>query len=124
MVGNQQKSVRTEEIEHFKTFVDYLKHLTTLSTGSIVLMAAFLEKLFVKPLWKFAVVISLIGFMLSVLSSTIAHTIQIYFHAPGVNYNGINWATILGGIAVIITWIGFLVGILSLAIFAIRNLIP
>ena len=30
---------------------EYWKHLSTLSTGSIILLAAFLEKLFIQPRW-------------------------------------------------------------------------
>ena len=33
-------------IEEIKFLADYVKHLTTLSTGSILIVATFLEKLF------------------------------------------------------------------------------
>ena len=36
-------------LERVKFDTDYLKHLTILSTGSIVLIAAFAEKLSTKP---------------------------------------------------------------------------
>ena len=32
--------------EQFQLFADYLKHITTLSTGSIVVIATFREKVF------------------------------------------------------------------------------
>ena len=46
---------RGGEAEFRKLWSDYLKHLTTLSTGSILLIATFLEKLFSQPRWKAAV---------------------------------------------------------------------
>ena len=60
---------KSEQVEYIKALLEYLKHLTTLSTGSIVLTTTFLEKLFQNPLWKTAVVVSLIGFMTSIISS-------------------------------------------------------
>jgi len=39
-------------IETQKVVFDYIKHLTTLNTGSIVLLTALLEKLFTNPEWK------------------------------------------------------------------------
>jgi Na+/citrate or Na+/malate symporter len=50
-----------------KLLYDTLKHLTTLSTGSIVLLATFLEKLFKTPHWKALVVIAFISFLISIV---------------------------------------------------------
>ena len=55
----------SNDIEQTKALIEYFKHLTTLSTGSIVLITTFLEKLFANPSWRLAVVISIAGFMLS-----------------------------------------------------------
>jgi hypothetical protein len=110
-------------VEFYKAYIEYLKHLTTLSTGSIILIATFLEKLFAQPIWKFAVFISLSGFMLSVLSSVIAYTLIVYFEFPGSPIEkSPGWVVNLGGTGVLFTWIGFLIGILSLATFALRNI--
>jgi lipid-A-disaccharide synthase-like uncharacterized protein len=106
-------------LEYHKALLDYLKHITTLSTGSIILIATFLEKIFQKPMWKAAVVVSLIGFMVSTLFATIAYTIGLIFEFPKQETPG-NLAA-LGMLSLILTWLGFLVGILSLAIFALRN---
>jgi hypothetical protein len=116
-------AISKSEEEYLKAFFEYLRHLTTLSTGSIVLIAAFLEKVFQKPLWKAAVVVSLLGFMVSVLSSVVVYTILIIFEypAPGKNLKTPEWADVLGGTGTLLTWVGFLIGILSLAVFAVRN---
>ena len=112
-----------KDTEFIKALIEYWKHLTTLSTGSIILITTFLEKLFQNPLWKTAVIISLIGFMVSVLSSIIAYTIAVIFELPETREETPDWASTLGGLGLIFTWVGFLTGILSLAVFALRNLV-
>jgi hypothetical protein len=104
-----------------KLEIDYLKHITTLSTGSILLIATFLQK-FNAPLWRWALIISILGFMASVLASVIDYTVIVevdvhkkYSEQPLV-------IILIGIVARLITWVGFLVGILSLAVFAIKNL--
>jgi hypothetical protein len=115
---------QTDRIERYKIGLEYLKHITTLATGSIVLIATFLEKLFATLLWKAVIVVSLIGFMVSVLSATISYTLSIAFRFPGEwDDNVPEWSRTIGGVSVLFTWVGFLVGILSLAVFAIRNFI-
>ena len=105
-------------IERYKSIFDYLKHLTTLSTGSIILISAFLEKLFVKPNWKFLVAIALGSFMTSVVAAVVTHTI-LAFDFPGDTESPDlpKWANKLGDVSLVTTWTGFLVGIISLAIF-------
>jgi hypothetical protein len=113
---------QSDRIERYKVGLDYLKHTTTLSTGSIVLIATFLEKLFAKPFWKSVIVVSLVGFMTSVLTSTIAYTLVLAFRFPGEwESDSPGWPHSITGISVFFTWLGFVVGILSLAAFAIRN---
>jgi hypothetical protein len=43
--------------------LDYLKHITTLDTGSIVLLTALLDKFFAGGRWKFLVVVTFLGFL-------------------------------------------------------------
>jgi hypothetical protein len=112
-----------KELEKFKAGVAYMKHLTTLSTGSIVLIAAFLEKVFTKPLWRVAVVVSLIGFVISVLSSTVAYTLGLIHSFPGDNEDIPEWSETAGSLGIRFAWIGFLIGIISLATFFVKNFI-
>jgi hypothetical protein len=113
----------TNVIEKFKLVSDYLKHLTTLSTGSIILLAAFLEKIFTQPSWKKLVVVALGGFMLSVVSSVAAYTYLIYTFPeseseyPSKSLESIWVISILGA------WMGFLAGVVSMTAFAIKNLL-
>lgn len=111
----------THQMERYKLLTDYLKHLTTLSTGSILLLAAFLEKIFHNPSYKSFVVLSLTGFMISVVASIIAHTYAI-IDFPGDEPTFRREQANIGSYALLIAWLGFLVGVACLTIFAMINL--
>lgn len=110
--------IGSHKIEFYKSFFDYLKHLTTLSTGSIILLAAFLEKLFSQPKWKILVAVSLIGFVLSVIAAVIAHTLMILSFEADEQSDQEGNVVMFSLFAI---WLGFLIGIVSLAIFALKN---
>lgn len=111
----------THKMERYKLITDYLKHLTTLSTGSILLLAAFLEKIFPNPSGKMLVIVSLVGFMISVVASIVAYTYAI-LDFPGDGPRMTRTSTIAGGSALMAAWLGFLAGVASMMIFAIVNL--
>lgn len=69
----EQKSISDwNEIEIYKIEFEYLKHLTTVCTGSILLIVAFLEKLFKQPEWKLFVAIALCCFVISIILCAVA----------------------------------------------------
>ena len=111
----------SQRLQFINSFIDYLKHLTTLSTASIVLMATFWEKLSAKPILKSAVAVAICGFMISVLGSVMTHTIFVIYEIPGRTVNDL--AAFIGGLGLLFTWLGFLIGISSLAAFAIKNIL-
>src|ERR1051326_7499597 len=55
--------------EGAKMMFESIKHLTTLSVGSILILIALLEKLFKNPHWRVLVAISFLTFTLSILAS-------------------------------------------------------
>ena len=111
-------------VEYYVQVFDYLKHLTTLSTGSIILIATFLEKLFLHPRWKPLVVVALAGFMTCVISSIIVHSLMLFVDFPGKRKGkDPKWVEGVGVFSFIFAWSGFLVGVVSLAVFAMRNLV-
>src|SRR4030095_2592994 len=112
----------SHEIERYKVMTDYMKQLTVLSTGSIVLMTTFMEKIFVQPHWKALTVVSMIGFMVSIVGSGVVHTVLIFDFPPRSSEEG-RWGSTWGGAVLVATWLGFLAGILSLAIFSTANLL-
>ena len=113
--------------EHYSFVAEYLKHLTTLSTGSIVILVTFLEKVFAQPRWKALIIASLLCFMFSVIGSVVAYSMLLLpstsiddskFEAASSESVANIWA-----VGILITWMGFLLGVICLTIFAIRNFI-
>jgi hypothetical protein len=66
----------TESMEKMKEVqriqYNYFKHLTTLSTGSILIIVAFLEKVFSEPTGIFLSIISIIALALCLIGSLLA----------------------------------------------------
>jgi uncharacterized membrane protein YidH (DUF202 family) len=118
-VSTQEGTYQIPDVEHSKIVHDYLKHLTTLSTGSIVLITAFLEKLFTQPQWKFLVIVSILGFMLCVLACVLAQTLLLYYGR--LDRKSDEKMSLVGALSLFAAWIGFLIGVVALSVFAIRN---
>lgn len=100
--------------------IDYIKHLTTLATGAIVVLSTFLEKLFAQPEWTFLVGVALGGFLASLISAVFAHTalVHILYRPQEPNRRDERQAWI----ASVAQFVTFLFGMVALSIFAIRNL--
>jgi hypothetical protein len=94
--------------------------MTTLSTGSILLQLAFLEKVFTQPRWKSLVAISLISFSASIIGAVVVHTTLMGTHIDSAKWKrGEKHVVAFGLLSV---WMGFLMGVVALVIFAVRNL--
>ena len=110
------------KLESYRAERDFYKHLTSLSTASVVLIATFLEKAFPDPEWKFLVNISLGGFAVSVVGCAIMYALavldtdsELSLHAQ-MPTRWVGWLPITAGLG------GFFVGIASLAAFAMHNI--
>lgn len=119
-VGDEQK--HKDRIEGAKLFFDTFKHISTLSTGSILLMATFLEKLFQNPVFRGLVVVAFLGFMFAVVWSVVAMTAfaaRVNQSVPRDNdklkkmwRTSVSWAIL-----------GFLAGLGAFSLFAVINLL-
>ena len=109
-------------LEQARHQIDYVKHMTTLSTGSILLLTTFLEKLFSKPNWKQLVAISFVGFTISVIASIIIHTMSV-FSEDFFKHSNNETANKAAFIVLTIMWLSFLVGVISLTAFSLKNLL-
>ncbi len=113
----------TRNIEANKLLFDLFKHSTTVSTGSILILVTFLEKLFKFPVYKWLIIVSLLGFTISIVSSLV---VMLFF--AGNTRSPLNekdktdkiFLNILM-ISLIVSSISFGLGIISLVIFAIFN---
>ena len=117
-------STPTDEIplEFLKAVSDHCKHITTLSSGFILVMVTFLDKLFDIPEWQALVVVSFVAFALSIFFSVVSQAFVIDYMYPVAELDtpkkaSITWAILLS------TWASFTIGAISLIIFAVKNFI-
>jgi len=113
-IPDSQSTLKELALHH----IDFLKHITTLSTGSIVVEATFLGKIFQHPKWKAFAAISLICFTLSILGA-------LRFHLEIIAREFKQWPErqrTLAYVSILMAILGFFCGVLALAIFAVRNL--
>ena len=107
--------------EGWKLSYDLHKHITTLSTGSILILVTFIERLFSNPSWKILVVIALSLFVVSIVLALLTMSYLMAFvrdvgeiedssKREHVNISAASFSC-------------FLLGIICLVIFAVRNLI-
>ena len=111
----------SEQETAFSIWSDYLKHLTTLATGSIVLISTFIEKFAPHPRWRLAVVLSLLGFLVAIIGALAAMT-DLVFYAARSDGSRWTWLVVMGRVGLIVAWTGFCVGITSLTLFTLKNL--
>ena len=103
-------------LEEVKLLHDYLKHLTTLSTGSILLVTAFLEKLFPHPEWKFLVIVALLGFTAVIVLALLLQffvLVEMDPDTPHFQKTAQICFFVLAG--------SFVLGISSIVVFAFKN---
>ena len=116
-------SITPHELELIKIYVEYLKRLATLSTGSVLLMTAFLEKLFTRPQWKGFLIMSLVSFTVSVVAGVLGDTMLVSASASKSDFWRKPFGRLIGTVVLTATWISFLLGIAGLTAFAIKNIV-
>lgn len=107
-----------------KLLIDHLKHVTTLSTGSIFLQVAFLEKIFPHPKWKIFFVLSLLLLTASIYFASSSMEMVVNMSAPKPLPAGI-WqrAADFASSRRVWSWRLFVWGVIALLPFALRNLL-
>lgn len=101
---------------------DLYKHLATLSTGSIVLLATFAEKFSSRPQARGLLVTAFVAFICSVVGVVVMQALSVLNverHPDDERFTG---GAVLFLPTAILAFGGFLTGIISLAVFAIKNL--
>ncbi len=98
--------------EGYKLFFDFFKHMTTLSTGSILILATFLDKFDSNPERGIWIKIAFIGFICSMISAAI----MMFIYSTLVGYRGKygNVTSIIGGYVVIFCISSFSLGVIAL----------
>jgi predicted neutral ceramidase superfamily lipid hydrolase len=120
---NERESASNATIyksDRLKLAVDYLKHLTTLSTGSIVVIAGFIAKSDAGVSNRIAVNGSLIAFVITIIFATIVYTGAMLYFRPG-DPDPPDWLVNAMGLFTVMAVLIFLVGIVALALVGILN---
>ena len=118
--ANAEKDREKANQEGEKLVYDSMKHLTTLNTGSILLLVTFLEKLFSNPRWKALVAVSLISFVASIVCS-VSSMLQSANH---VKHSG-KFPRLETGVKTTFYYsalLTFVVGLAVLVAFALKNM--
>jgi hypothetical protein len=110
----------SDQIQESAFLAEYIRHINQLSTGSILLITIFLEKLFLQPKWKVLVGVSLVAFLVSVIGGVFVYSVTAFY--VDKEFDGGRRVAMLAVGCTVALWAGFLVGVISIAIFALRNL--
>jgi len=102
-------------------FYDYVKHLTTLSTGSIVIIATFVDKFSKNSSYRFLLTISFAALTISLLCSMVSMLYTLSYQPyTNDNRNSI-WEYKVVRISFMGTISSLVIGLVSLSIFADIN---
>lgn len=105
--------------ESFKLGYDFFKHITTLSTGTLLFLITFIEKIFQNPSWKFLVSVCFVSLVISIISSliTMFFTTQIVADFGELERN----ETKIAQWSFFICLGFFVLGVFSFVLFALIN---
>ncbi|MFP2996253.1 hypothetical protein ABN763_10085 [Spongiivirga sp. MCCC 1A20706] len=111
-------------MEKAKLINDYIKHINTLSTGSILLIITFFEKLFLKEETIWLIIAALISLFVSILGGVLLKTILTFSASGNIDIQELdsNVQRFFASTGVLLFLIGFLIGILAITVFGILNL--
>jgi hypothetical protein len=102
-----------QQTERHKAMNEYLRFMTTLSTGSLVLLTSFLEKIASQPELGVWIRNAFTGFTICVVACVVAYSVTTLNF--GSNIAGSKGTVV--GIAVYIAWISFIFAIIALMKF-------
>ena len=103
-----------------KVTIEYLKHITTLCSGSIVLLATFIDK-FQRPKVKWLLIYAMAGFATSLMTS-INGMLGMALYGADATARTPKLDTTLRRSLAVSAW-GFLIGIYCVALYAMFNLL-
>jgi len=109
----------SQYLEEQKLAFDFVKHLTTLTTGTVVLLTTFAGEVFKSPEWKFLIPIAFGSFAIATIALVLAAFGLLYSirHPSGVPA-GAQAFTALSTLAGMLT---FGIGLMVLSAFATKN---
>ncbi len=106
-------------LEARKLIHDYLKHLATLSTGSILLIVTFLEKISAQPRWTWLVAVAIVSMASSVIATLVAQAGNLDSLTETEEPDELSNFTFF---SMLVCWCGFGLGIISVVVFGVANI--
>jgi hypothetical protein len=110
--------LQKEDVEAFKLIFDYLKHLTTLSSGSILLVVTLAEKFFANSPFRSILFQALASFGWSILTALLSMAV-ISLNVGGGTFSPRSRKVFAWGFSM--SALGFFGGMLLLTIAAVRQ---
>jgi hypothetical protein len=102
-------------------FYDYIKHITTLSTASLVLVVTFADKFATRPLWGSLFIASVVLFLLTIVSSLVCMILVLSIQRYEEASETPKWEQKLFSRSLLGSWLFFLGGVICIAAFSIKN---
>ena|SRR5690349_1457329 len=104
------------QAEKHKALAEYLRFLTTLSTGSLVLLTSFLDKLHAQPSsW---VAVAFIAFTVCIATSVVSYSVVTMNFGRQFEAGEV----IFTSSVLILAFVSFIVAIVALTVFGVANL--
>jgi hypothetical protein len=115
-----RRDSHAERIERTKLLYDLNKHITTLSAGTLLLMAGLFDKVFKSPIWKLLAGGAAICFAAAITCCVVAMLgFAMYSRETfGTEKDPFQ----LAAHAFITALIAFILGVIAFTIFALRNI--
>src|SRR4051812_46026739 len=101
-MSNEQQRAAMDFPEQQKFGAEYMRHFTTLSTGALVVTAAFSEKIFQRPIAKPLLAMAVAGFLFSIIGALVTYTMMLVGLRRGVRV----WEFKAATAGVFVTWAG------------------
>jgi hypothetical protein len=109
------------DADFFKSIYEHLKHVATLTTGSILLLSTFLEKVFKQPAYAWLVGLSIGALFVALVASLVSYA-GFLLAFPRPTSMGTEDPVKGIGIAGLMTmWVSFTVGVGAIAAFFLIN---
>lgn len=109
-----------DRLERMRLLYDLNKHITTLATGILLLMAGLFDKVFKHPQWKPLAAFAALFFAISVLTCLFAmFGFAMYSRATFRSSSDPTW---FGANAFILALSMFILGVIAFTVFALVNI--
>ncbi|MGZ5802373.1 MAG: hypothetical protein ACXWJK_13710 [Burkholderiaceae bacterium] len=109
------------DADFFKAIYEHLKHVATLTTGSILLLSTFLEKVFKEPQQSWLVGLSLGSLFVALVASLVSYAGFLLAFPRSISMSIDKPLKLISVAGLTIMWMSFVIGVGSIATFFLVN---